>query len=435
MPRAATSVATQTRARRSRKRLERGVALILAVLARQRDRVEAALDQACMQAPHIVTGGAEEHRRLGIVEAQDVHHRILDIGRGDRDRLIADVAVAAILAHRGDAQRVLLVALGERDDRLGHRRREHHRPALGRRRVENLLQILAEAHVEHLVRLVEDRDAEAPQVERASFEMVAQAPRRANDNMRALRQVAALLGRIHAADAGRDPRARLAVEPDELAADLQRQLARRRDYQRHRFANEGDLAVLAQQLRRHGKPESNGFAGAGLRRDDEVPPFRALFEHGGLHGRGRGIATGGKRFGEKRRERVERHVCPDVAARPRGQGRKVQASGRIAIQLPPIRPRRAERATRVGRERRSPIAALTANAAKAARLPLRLIAPRLRQAWMCDPKAGCDTSQCSSRGLERAKQNAARITNGTVGRSGRNSPIPPSSSEIAPAAK
>ncbi|MCY1172308.1 hypothetical protein D9M73_124410 [compost metagenome] len=105
-------------------RLHRGIALILAMLARQRDRGEPALDQPGVQMPHIVARRAEQDRGLGLMQPQQIDDRILDIGRRDGHRLIADVAMPAILAHGRDAQRILLVALGQRHDRLGHRRRE-----------------------------------------------------------------------------------------------------------------------------------------------------------------------------------------------------------------------------------------------------------------------------------------------------------------------
>ena len=132
--------------------------------------------------------------------------------------------------------------------------------------------------------------------------MVAQTARRSDDDMRALGEVPPLLGRIHAPDAGRDPRARLAVEPNELAADLERKLTRRRDDERQRLANEGQRTVGLEQLRRHGEAERDRLAGPGLGRNDEVPPVRLRFEHGGLNRRRRGIAAGGERFGEKRRQ-------------------------------------------------------------------------------------------------------------------------------------
>jgi hypothetical protein len=71
------------------------------------------------------------------------------------------------------------------------------------------LQIFAKAHVEHFVGLVEHGDFQRRQVERAAFQVIAQAARRADDDMRAWRQHAAFASRVHAAHAGGDARAGL----------------------------------------------------------------------------------------------------------------------------------------------------------------------------------------------------------------------------------
>src|SRR3546814_16341720 len=91
------------------------------------------------------------------------------------------------------------------------------------RRVEDFLEVLAEPHVEHLVGLVEHRDAQAFEVERDAFEMVAQPPRRADDDLYALVQRAALAARVHAADAGSECRAGPWLGPAEFAPALSRQ--------------------------------------------------------------------------------------------------------------------------------------------------------------------------------------------------------------------
>src|SRR3546814_11707332 len=62
---------------------------------------------------------------------------------------------------------LLLVALGERHDRLGHGGGEEEGAAAFGRAVENFLQILAEAHVEHLVGFVQHDGLEAGKVERS----------------------------------------------------------------------------------------------------------------------------------------------------------------------------------------------------------------------------------------------------------------------------
>src|SRR3546814_1617342 len=93
------------------------IAFVLAMLARQRDRGEAAIDQPRMEAADIVARRAEQHRRVGLVQAQQVDHRALDIGGGDGNDLIGDVAVPAIFADGRDAQGIVLIAFGELRDK------------------------------------------------------------------------------------------------------------------------------------------------------------------------------------------------------------------------------------------------------------------------------------------------------------------------------
>ncbi len=94
--------------------------------------------------------------------------------------------MAAIVADGRDAQRVALIALGERDDRARHRRRKEQRAAAIGGGVEDFLEVVAEAHVEHLVGFVEDDRLEAGEAERAAFEVVAQAARGADDDVHTL---------------------------------------------------------------------------------------------------------------------------------------------------------------------------------------------------------------------------------------------------------
>ncbi len=303
-------------------RLQRAVAFGLAVFARQGDGGKAALDQAGMQMAHRIARRAEQHRRIGIVEAQQVDDRMFDIGRGDRNRLMVDIAMPARLAHRRDAQRVALVTLGERGNRLGHGgRKQQGTPPLGRR-VENLLQILAKAHVEHLVGFVEHGDAQRRQVERPALEMIAQPPRRADDDVRAGIKRAPLARRIHAAHTRRDPRPGLAVQPFQLARDLQRQFARGRDHQRKRRARLGQPRGIAEQICGHGKAEGNGLARPGLGGDQQVAAGGLRLENGGLDGGGGGIAARDKRLakrGRKIRKGHERFPMGDMAARHKAE--------------------------------------------------------------------------------------------------------------------
>ena len=77
-------------------RLERLIALVLAVLPGQGDGMEAALGQAGVQPADRVARGAEQYRRLRLVEAKQIDHGMLDVGRGHRDRLVGDILVPSL---------------------------------------------------------------------------------------------------------------------------------------------------------------------------------------------------------------------------------------------------------------------------------------------------------------------------------------------------
>jgi hypothetical protein len=246
-------------------RLQRRIALALAEFARERHGREAALQQDRLEMAHGVAGVAEHQRARRIMEAQQVDDGELGFLRVDPDGAIFDIGMAARAAGDLDAQRIVLVVLGELDDRLGQRRREQQALALGRRRLQDEFEIVAEAEIEHLVGLVEHDGLQRGNVEPVALDMVAQAAGRADDDMGALIEQRGLAARVHAADAGDDAGIGVFVEPGELALDLQRQFARRRDDQRQRLAGAAEGFGLAEQGRGDGEPIGDSLAGAGLR--------------------------------------------------------------------------------------------------------------------------------------------------------------------------
>ena len=288
-------------------RLERMGAVGLAQLARQRDGGEAALDEVGVQAADALARAGEDEGRAGLEEAQRVDDGDLDVVRRDADRAIVDVAVLLARVRRGDAEGVALVAAGERLDRLGQRRREQQRAALGRGRIEDLLEVLAEAEVEHLVGFVEDDDLEAAGRQRAALEVVAQPPRRADDDVRPCLQGARLAPDLHPADAGDDVATGVLVQPVELAGDLEGELARRRDDEGQRLGGARQLVRVAEQRRGHREAIGDGLARPRLRRDEQVAALRLRDEDGGLDGRRVGIAARGEGCAEGGRGGREGH--------------------------------------------------------------------------------------------------------------------------------
>ncbi len=274
-------------------------ALGLAQFARQRDGGEAALDEAGVEAADVVAGAREHQRRTGLEEAQAVDHRRLDIVRREPHRLIVDVGVRFARIGRRDPEGVALIAPRERLDRLGQCRREQQRPPLERGRIEDRLEIVAEAEVEHFVGLVEDDDPKAAGRERPALEVVAQPPRRTDDEVRAGGKRARLAAYLHAADAGRDRAAGVVEQPVELARDLESELAGRRDDEGERLGRRRQAKLVAEERRRQREAVGDGLARPRLGRDEQVAALRLGGKDGGLDRRRRVVAARGERRGKR----------------------------------------------------------------------------------------------------------------------------------------
>ena len=173
MPRAATSVATQTRARPSRNACSAIGSLVLGQFARQRDHGEAALQQRRLQMPDgfrvlqntsalgnsksqsvddrvlDIAGAirmarysmsawppsspATSTRKADFVESQNIDDGVLDIAGRDPDRAVLDVGMAALVAATS-TRKALLIFFRQRDDAARQCRRKQQRAAFLRRR-------------------------------------------------------------------------------------------------------------------------------------------------------------------------------------------------------------------------------------------------------------------------------------------------------------
>ncbi|MNQ88686.1 hypothetical protein D3C85_1039660 [compost metagenome] len=264
-------------------------ALALAHLAGQGDGREAALQQRRLQVTHAVAGRAEDQGAGRFIEAQHVDDGVLDLVRSDAQGAVFDVAVRGAAVDGVDAHGVALIALGQQGDVAGDGGREQQGAALGRRLLEDVFQVLAEAHVEHLVGLVEHQHSQRRQVEVAAVDVVLQAAGGADDDVDAEVQRAGFLAGVHAADAGGDLGARLAVQPFQLGRDLQGQFARRGDGQHQRRVGRPEAFIVAQQGRGRRQAEGHRLARSGLGRDQHVGLAVAV-QNRRLDGRGLSIA-------------------------------------------------------------------------------------------------------------------------------------------------
>ena len=251
-------------------RLQRMAALILAQLTRQADNRKPAIGKARRQTCDRGTRIGEHDGRGRIVKTQKVDDPVLGILGRDLHHLIADIGMLAAARQRGDAHRVALELLGKLGNRGRHSGREQERAPLGRGSPQHEFQIFAKAQIQHLIGLIEHDGADIGQIEHPAHDMVAQAPRRADDDMCATLQRAAFLARVHAADARHHTRACLAVKPSQFALHLHRQFARRRDDQRQGCGGRAKAAFVAHQGRRNGKAKADSFARTRLRRDKQI---------------------------------------------------------------------------------------------------------------------------------------------------------------------
>jgi len=77
--------------------------------------------------PDGIAGVAEYQCARRFVEAQQVDDGVLDITRCNPDRAVFDIGVTAFIALDFDAERLLLIGLGQRDDAARQGRREQQR--------------------------------------------------------------------------------------------------------------------------------------------------------------------------------------------------------------------------------------------------------------------------------------------------------------------
>ena len=188
------------------------------------------------------------------------------------------------LALRLNAQRVTLKIPSQFRDFFRHSGRKHQSATLGRGCVQDIFQILAKPQIKHLVCLIQHSRPQARQIKRATVDMVAQSPRRADNNMRAPVQGTLFGAVIHAAHASGNLRARWPIKPIQFARHLQRQFASGGNHQGHRGVGIQKLIRAAQQLIGNRNTKGHGLAGTRLCRNQHIAVLRFGGQNSHLHG-------------------------------------------------------------------------------------------------------------------------------------------------------
>ncbi len=155
-------------------------------------------------------------------------------------------------------------------NRLRHGCREHQRAAVFRRFAQDKFEVFAKAHVEHFIGFVEHDRAQLRHIERIARNVVAQAARRADDDMASPLQRAALGTDIHATNAGCNPRAGIGIKPFQFTAHLKCKFARRRDNHGKWRTRITEAQFVFENGVGHGKAKSHRLARPRLGRHKKI---------------------------------------------------------------------------------------------------------------------------------------------------------------------
>ena len=181
--------------------------------------------------------------------------------------------------------------VGKLRDLARHGRREEQRLALPGQLVHQLSDVADEAHVEHPVGLVEDEALDRSQVGLAPLHKVQQTARSRDQDVDAARQGADLRPFLYPAEDHRVAQMQELRVGAQIVADLDRQLARRREDERAGGARAAVGAAGHQPLkdRQH---EGRRLAGAGLGDAEDIAPLDLAGDRLGLDRGRRGVAAG-----------------------------------------------------------------------------------------------------------------------------------------------
>ena len=211
--------------------------------------------------------GQEPDQQIRLLPRLDGVHPLVDSLRGRSGRRHLD-------AHRvaGDLER-------KRVNAVRHGRREEHRLALPGHPPEDALDLRAEAHVEHAIGLVQDQEADPPQIRLPAAHVIDEAPRGGGDQFRAGFKRGALRPVAHPAHDGGAPQGSPAREGNRVSKHLLRQFAGGAEHKRLK-------TVARDSAFQHGEEKGPRLARPGLCDADDVPALQPRRNRPALH-RGR----------------------------------------------------------------------------------------------------------------------------------------------------
>ena len=154
-------------------------------LTRKRHDLKPAIRQAGCQAVHHRAGVGKNNRVGGFVIPQRIDHRVVGVAVAHHHGAVGDIRMLACFGFRDHANGIALVAFRQLRDHRRHGGREEQRLTVFGGFAEDKLKVFAEAQIEHFVGLVQHNGATLRQVDGAAHDVVAQAARSRDDDMRA----------------------------------------------------------------------------------------------------------------------------------------------------------------------------------------------------------------------------------------------------------
>lgn len=240
------------------------IALALLELAMQRERMEALRTQHVEQVAALLLRVAERERADRPIVLQQQPDRMQSLVIGHLVEALANLAVVVAL-FEFHLLRIPQDLPAQLCDPVWVGRREQQRLPFRRTLAHDRRDVVEEPHVEHPVRFVEHERLQRAEREIAAFEMVHDAPRRTDDDMRAVLEACRLRTHWRAAAERQHFHVFLgAREAADFLRDLIGKLARRAEH--HRLHVEAARVEPREQRER----ERCGFAAAGLRLRDQV---------------------------------------------------------------------------------------------------------------------------------------------------------------------
>ena len=253
--------------------VQRLFALRLALVAMDRDRIDAGMIQALDEPVTTMLGAHEDKHAVRVFAAQQTRQNLRLVFATHEHAALLHLFGGGGLRCHGNLLRIAQELLAQLGNALGHGGREEQALALVRQQFHDALERLHEPKVEHLVGFVQHQDFDHRQVEGLLIVQIEQTTRRRDENVDALGERTLLPVDRHTAESGRDIKPRAAAVIYHAVGNLLRQFTRRCEHQHAALVAPGAKLLVCQTVQRRQR-ECRRLAGAGLCDAENIAAFQ-----------------------------------------------------------------------------------------------------------------------------------------------------------------